>query len=115
MRQRTLAILTTALLAFVPTLASAHGEGVLLFPRGTACAVTAILLLAIALKLGRGKQALIVVAAIAASLPFWFVPADAYPVAMRHSDWTYFVTGLVPSLAAGALVGWACVRLHRRR
>jgi len=105
------ATLPLALLAIVPRLAFAHGEEVLLFPIGTLVAVAAILLVSFARSACWRVRALAGVAAIAASLPFWFVPGNYFPSAMQHTGWGYFVVGLLPSLVAGGLVLW----LFRRR
>jgi hypothetical protein len=100
-----------AFLAFVPNLAFAHGEDVLLFPLGTLVAVAAILLASFARRAQLGVRVFAGAVAIAASIPFWFVPSNVIPPALRYTGWGNFVVGFLPSLAVGCLVLW----LFRRR
>ena len=92
-----------ALLAFIPGQAFAHGEGVLLFPLGTLAALVAVLLVAFMSKLRWLACVLVGISALAASLPFWFVHGPS-------TDCGYFLIGLFPSLAAGALAIWLSCR-----
>lgn len=90
-----------------------HGEGVLLFPFGTLIALIAVIALSLRCKI-RWFAALCAAAlALAASLPFWFIPGNYFPAVMHHADWGYFVTGFVPSIAAGGVAVWLFRRARR--
>ena len=93
-----------ATLAFVPGVALAHGEGVLLFPLGTLAALAAILLLAFWRSSRPFVAMAAVLAGLAVSIPFWFVPGTFFPAALRYTGWGYFLVGFLPSFATGALV-----------
>jgi len=100
-----------ALLAFVPNLALAHGENVLLFPVGTLAAVAAILLASFARRARWTVRVFAGAMAFAASIPLWFVPSNFFPSALRYTGWGNFVVGFLPSLIIGGLALW----LLRRR
>ncbi|KGQ19255.1 hypothetical protein LF41_2901 [Lysobacter dokdonensis DS-58] len=93
-----------SILAFVPGVAFAHGEDVLLYPAGTSLSLIAVLTLGIVCRIrGLGVMCSLAVA-FAASLPPWFLPYDAIPAVMRNTGWGYFLIGFAPSVVAGGLV-----------
>lgn len=98
--------LTLWLLAFVPSVAMAHGEEVLLFPIGTLLAVAAILLTAFMQAVRWHVRVAACILAFAASIPFWLIPSDYIPEDMQHTGWGNFIMGFLPSLAVGWLVIW---------
>ncbi|MBK7210492.1 MAG: hypothetical protein IPH99_09050 [Xanthomonadales bacterium] len=73
------------LLAIVPSYAFAHGEEAILFPIGTLAQVVTLLLIA-SLRAARWPTRIgVTLFAFAASMPFWFLPGNLLPAALRHT------------------------------
>jgi hypothetical protein len=91
------------LLAIMPSCAFAHGEEVLLFPIGTLVAVVTLLLIA-SLRAARWHIRIVATLfAFVASIPFWFVPGNLFPAALRYTGWGDFIVGFLPSFTTGGL------------
>ena len=98
------------LLAIMPSYAFAHGEEVFLFPIGTLVAVVTLLLIA-SLRAARWPIRIgVTLFAFAASIPFWFVPGNLFPAALRYTGWGNFIVGFLPSFTAGGLAFVCFVR-----
>jgi len=98
------------LLAIVPSYAFAHGEEAILFPIGTLASVVTLLLIA-SLRAARWPTRIgVTLFAFAASMPFWFLPGNLLPAALRHTGWGNFIVGFLPSFMAGSLAFYLFLR-----
>ena len=98
------------LLAFMPSCAFAHGEEVFLFPVGTLVAVVMVLLIASLRAVRWPIRIGVALLAFGASIPFWFLPGNLFPAALRHTGWGNFIIGFLPSFTAGCLAFYLSLR-----
>lgn len=99
------------LLAFVPGYAFAHGEQVLLFPLGTLVAVVGILVISSLRTVRWSVRIVASLFTLATSIPFWLVPGNHFPAALRYTGWGNFIVGFLPSFILGT---FALLLLLRR-
>jgi hypothetical protein len=106
-------LLIAGLLA--PAAAHAHGEEALFFPVGHLVALIAVIAIGRRLRLAFAPILLALLAAAAATYPFWVIPSTFMPDALKHTASGNFLVGLLVYLAPGCLALYLWRGYHARR